>query len=154
MKLRNKKTGEIGNLPPYGGKDGKIWVCIGNISRPEYRYNSLAELNEEWEDYEEPKGHWTIDPMNESCIDDGKYTAPDELERYEELGLKFETREEAEQAVEKLKAWKRLKDRKFGFYGYQFYDILSGVLNIKAEFENDSDNQIVEDLNLLFGGEE
>ena len=36
---------------------------------------------------EEPKGTWTIDPMNEDYIDDGKYTAPDELERYEELGL-------------------------------------------------------------------
>ena len=47
MKLRNKKTGEIGNLKPYGG-DGKIWVWIGNMSKPEYRYDSLAELNAEW----------------------------------------------------------------------------------------------------------
>lgn len=47
MKLRNKKTGEIGNLKPYGG-DGRIWVWIGNMSKPEYRYDSLAELNAEW----------------------------------------------------------------------------------------------------------
>ena len=47
MKLRNKKTGEIGNLLPYGCEDGKMWVWIDNISRPEYRYETLAELNKE-----------------------------------------------------------------------------------------------------------
>ena len=40
MKLRNKKTGEIVEATDF------------NIISD---YNSLAELNEEWEDYEEPK---------------------------------------------------------------------------------------------------
>lgn len=39
MKLRNKKTGEIGNFA--------LVRAIGDIN-----YTSLAELNEEWEDYE------------------------------------------------------------------------------------------------------
>lgn len=38
MKLRNKKTGEI-----------KEWQKVGAIDSAEY--NSLAELNDEWEDY-------------------------------------------------------------------------------------------------------
>lgn len=41
MKLRNKKTGVVMGLSMAGDI---VWV--GN-----YRYNSLAELNEEWEDY-------------------------------------------------------------------------------------------------------
>ena len=51
MKLRNKKTDKVYELnflvngDPAITKDGEI-VAI---------YTSLAELNEEWEDYEEPK---------------------------------------------------------------------------------------------------
>ena len=41
MKLRNKKTGVVMGLSMAGDI---VWV--GN-----YRYNSLAELNEEWDDY-------------------------------------------------------------------------------------------------------
>lgn len=41
MKLRNKKTGEVMGLSMAGDI---VWV--GN-----YRYNSLAELNADWEDY-------------------------------------------------------------------------------------------------------
>ena len=153
MKLKNKKTREIGELKPFI-IDEKIAVWINNKSHPEYRYNSLAELNEEWEDApEEPKEYWYIDA-------DGKLLCEPSDDRCEfdnncrGIGNYFGTEEEAEKAVEKLKAWKRLKDRGFRFYGYQFHDILSGVLNIKAEFENSSDTQIVKDLDLLFGGEE
>lgn len=131
MKLRNKKTGEA-------------VILIDHIFD---NYESLAELNEEWEDYEEPKGNWTIGPMNEGYIDDGKYTAPDELERYEELGLKFNTKEEAEKAVEKLKAWKRLKDAGFKFNGVYKENSIDFIVN-------DISNQTESDLNLLFGGEE
>ncbi len=48
MKLRNKKTGEI-----------KEWQKVGAIDYGELNevydsaeYNSLAELNDEWEDYD------------------------------------------------------------------------------------------------------
>jgi len=46
MKLRNKKTGEVKFvefIKMYG-------VCPVNFGN--YKFNSLAELNEEWEDYE------------------------------------------------------------------------------------------------------
>lgn len=143
MKLRNKKTGEIVEATDF------------NIISD---YDSLAELNEEWEDYEEPKGNWTIEPMNENYIDDGRYTAPDELERYEELGLKFNTKEEAEKAVEKLKAWKRLKDKQFKFYGWNKGSLLKQTPN-NITFACDdtkiwSWEDIRDDLDLLFRGEE
>lgn len=53
MKLRNKKTGEIVDTKDYNFK-------IATPAEPLYghdafdvieEYNSLAELNEEWEDY-------------------------------------------------------------------------------------------------------
>lgn len=53
MNLRNKKTGEINKL--LGAKMEMGIICL-NIQfqhrEPKaYFYNSLAELNEEWEDY-------------------------------------------------------------------------------------------------------
>lgn len=48
MKLRNKKTGEVVSKIDVSQDGRGIWV-FG--SKPEY-YHSLAELNDEWEDYE------------------------------------------------------------------------------------------------------
>lgn len=44
MKLRNKKTGEI-----VEGESHAVTIWRGYGNNPSY--NSLAELNEEWEDY-------------------------------------------------------------------------------------------------------
>ena len=54
MLLRNKKTGEIGSLLGLKVSAGIIWVNIEFLGREPkaYCYNSLAELNDEWEDYE------------------------------------------------------------------------------------------------------
>lgn len=152
MKLKNKKTGEI--------KDTEKWVFSvtdKGILFGDTAYNSLAELCDEWEDYEEPKENWFIEPMNEDYIDDGKYNSPDELERYEELGLIFNTKEEAEKAVEKLKAWKRLKDKGFRFEWWKeatgFLDYNKIAFNHFAYITDDKD-QVSQDLDLLFGGEE
>lgn len=46
MKLRNKKTGEILET---GNHAATVWKKNGYGDH--YSYNSLAELNEEWEDY-------------------------------------------------------------------------------------------------------
>lgn len=71
-----------------------------------------------------------------------------------EIGNCFDTIEEAEKAVEKLKAWKRLKDKGFRFvrrdkpnYGEEFIIIASFPKDTLAI-------DVVEDLDLLFGGEE
>ena len=56
MKLRNKKTGEIGQIGYVATQDGQI--IVEDISGEEYpysiisSYDNLAELNEEWEDVE------------------------------------------------------------------------------------------------------
>ena len=47
MKLRNKKTREIATKIDVGQDNESFWV-LGNKPR---MYSSLAELNEEWEDY-------------------------------------------------------------------------------------------------------
>lgn len=43
MKLRNKKTGEIGYVEGF-------FVCEEGKKEPSESYNSLAEISEEWED--------------------------------------------------------------------------------------------------------
>ena len=45
MKLRNKKTGEVVDLSIFG-----ISLSIRKTEQPR-AYHSLADLNEEWEDY-------------------------------------------------------------------------------------------------------
>lgn len=142
MKLRNKKTGEIDNW--CIDKD-VIRTCSGSII-----YNSLAELNEEWEDVpEEPKEYWYIDPM----VCDVYFTKikndEDLCEFNKQIGNYFDTREEAEKAVEKLKAWKRLKDKGFKFERWQFLDDRSGIW-VQGNLVPD----IVDELDILFGGEE
>lgn len=54
MLLRNKKTGDVGNLLGIKMSAGIIWCNIEfpNREPKAYCYNSLSELNEEWEDYE------------------------------------------------------------------------------------------------------
>lgn len=153
MRLKNKRTGEIGYL--YEHSLTQDIIIVYDVKGIVGKYTSLAELNEEWEDYEESKGNWTIDPINEDCIDDGRYTTPDELERYEELGLKFNTREEAELAVRKLKAWKRLKDDGIT-YSLDEGDGTPYIIIHSKEEKGPVQKvlRVLEDLTLLFGGEE
>lgn len=151
MKLRNKKTGEIGNLQPYGG-DGMIWVWIGNRSIPEYRYNSLAELNEEWEDYEGPKYFWFIDDEGYTETESEEYE--DNLEAMESIGNYFETEEEAKKAVEKLKVFKRLKDKGFRFDGWDENHHNLGIIEFSFDKVENNVWDFEKDLDLLFGGEE
>ena len=163
MKLRNKKTGETGYYL-HTHRDHKTGVLKMAVLKdgvpfsefksyePIYDYDSLAELNRDWEDIpEEPKVGYIIDPM------DGLYVSMDDegfedndVERAKELGLWFETEVEAEKAVEKLKAWKRLKDKGFRFNGWLGY---TDVVEIRLDNCN-SATDAAEDLDLLFGGEE
>lgn len=74
---------------------------------------------------------------------------------FEELGNHFETKKEAELAVNKLKAWKRLKDKNFHFLKYSALGC--GEIEFSLDFEDmDDEGEIGElqaDLDLLFGGE-
>lgn len=154
MKLKNKKTVEIGNLLPYGGEDGKIWVWIDNKSRPEYRYNSLAELNEEWEDAaEEPEMFYWIDYDGKICKAE---IGTMDRTKIKEIGNYFETKEEAEKAVEKLKAWKRLRDGGITFKNWTINQ--TGTIDCFATWGDNippsrKNPTLLDDLDLLFGGE-
>lgn len=151
MKLRNKKTGELGKLSVY--TDGSISVddCTKPwSSRVIKSYDSLAELNEEWEDYEEPRTRWYITGFG----DIKEYSQdPFAIEQKQAIGNCFETKEEAEKAVEKLKAWKRLKDKGFRFEGFGDRD--RGYIDETTIYAKlDNPDYCANDLGLLFGGED
>lgn len=150
MKLRNKKTGAIYSIEDIdlGNNADGIWIGIT-------KYNSLAELNEEWEDYDDTKDHWCISFCGEAR-QIGSYADREEIAECKQIGNYFETEEEAEKAVEKLKAWKRLKDKGFkvdlwDYDGGNYQErIKTGkiLFRVKDYEENDKD------LDLLFGGED
>jgi hypothetical protein len=144
MKLRNKKTGEI--------------KAFDEVMREAYKwnnYNSLAELNAEWCDApEEPKErHYYIEPRGQVI----ELEFGDDIDELKEelsgIGNYFSSREEAERAVEKLKAWKRLKDKGFRFYSWEYefdrVDKPARTIILEATAVDATD-----DLELLFGGEE
>ena len=147
MKLRNKKTGETRDF------DGINVLKNSDCTIAQFSYDNLAELNEEWEDYREPKDFWYID------VDGDVYESftlnQYNLDKISSIGNCFETKEEAEKAVEKLKARKRLKDKGFRFrgLGVDNYEID----DIKYEMKEPPithDCQEMKDLKLLFGGKD
>lgn len=131
MRLRNKKTGQEGNF--IINKDH--FECVDLDYVPEYR--NLAELNAEWEDVlEEPKGS-ALDLMI-LTLTNFIENEPDE----DKVDL-----EDCKQMLEKLKAWKRLKDK--GLHVTTFY-VEDGSLVIRAKAHNSSGAENWEDLDLLF----
>ena len=158
MKLRNKKTGEIHEITevvPLHDMDKKF-VIYSKTEGHNHAYKNLAEFNEEWEDYEEPKEYWFI-TGDGFIFERSKETYPEDETKRKQIGNHFETKEEAEKAVEKLKAVKRLKDKGFRFDGYDVAnrlgdDVICGQVYFKAG--NYDREEIEEDLYLLFGGEE
>ena len=159
MKLRNKKTGDIGELSVWYRADNKEIKEFGVIKENEKfptDYKSLAELNEDWEDYEETKDWWSIDQFGEPINVTGLNSL--QLEKLRRIGNLFRSEEETEKAVEKLKTWKRLKDRGFkidlwDYDGGNYQErIRTGKILFRVkdyEEENDKDLAI-----LLFGSEE
>lgn len=105
MRLKNKKTGEMGDLIIDKAllvvRTGTAWL----------HYSSLAELNEEWCDYEEPKEYWYINEFGTPTKADfvGRETLYDKCRK--NFGNYFETEEDAKEAVEKLKAFANLRKR-------------------------------------------
>ena len=140
MKLRNKKTGEIRELP-----DG--FFCGDN----------LKKICEEWEDA--PDEYWDISCCGDVDIEVDEGAEVDKA--CKEIGNYFSSKEEAEKAVEKLKAWKRLKDKGFRFTltpGVGSLDITPGKFQIEITAEMPEKwfccDAVQEDLDDCFGGEE
>lgn len=162
MKLRNKKTGEVVDVESLGHaaslkeEDGYqvtlSWKTeYENLSQCK-DYQSLAELNEEWEDYK-PKEFWLIVQDGDIFSEDDTITQ-DYADRLQAIGNHFEAKEEAKKAVEKLKAWKRLKDKGFRFDGW---DWKAQSIDYRLDYSAITEEQSEEadkDIALIFGGEE
>lgn len=148
MKLRNKKTGEIIDI-----YKGQILLHY-NQGKKTILFKSIEEL-EEWEDYEEPKEYWYIDYDGGILCGESDNSSAEKM--MISMGNHFESLEEAEKAVRKLKAWKRLKDKGFRFEYYDYSDRdLHNHIQIKAITNREVEDSMLckEDLDLLFGGEE
>lgn len=150
MKFRNKATKEIRKAEM---RDDGIYLY--SETSEEWRKCDWEVLAKYWEEYrEEPKVGYMIDPMEEDCVatEDSGYEEPD-IERAKELGIWFDTEEEAEKAVGKLKAFTRLKDKGFRFEGWDNTD--RSTIHYFSLFVAIEDlDGINKDLDLLFGGEE
>lgn len=147
MKLRNKRTGEIGYTAVL---QSKAIVVMDENAIQLGSYTSLAELNEEWEDYEEPETFWYM-----TAWGDVKEYSQDQfaIKQKIAIGNYFETKEEAELAVRKLKAWKRLKDEGFRFNKWTIpEEPKTPHIKLVIEAEMDVPDSPY-DLDLLFGGE-
>lgn len=147
MRLRNKKTGEI---------------VIANVTRVVSGVDfdcgqTLAELNSEWEDApEEPKEWWYIDIHGPHKVTNNDEYYQQVKDASKEVGNYFSSREEAEKAVEKLKAWKRLESHDlFISKGNRTFVNTDDVFVVQnVQFRIDTYGEVEEDLDLLFGGEE
>lgn len=160
MKLRNKKTGEIGDIAQTSNNAIIVYYPIvdGVAINPQHRaiYDSLAELNEEWEDYEEPKEWWFIDCTGFVKHGEGLFTEKSYIKDIQQIGNFFETKEEAEKAVRKLEALKRLMDNNLrlrrGCMAFVNTDEVFTTMDVNVKVDTYAD--IEADLDLLFGGEE
>ena len=143
MKFKHKITGEI--------------IDIKDALRDSYDYPNHYLISAGWEDYEEPKKYWYVDCDGE--VIEGREENTHFDRGCEEIGNYFETKEEAERAVEKLKAWKRLKDKGFKFESVEGYKALCGNgfnIPITATMPPAvyADDIVGKDLDICFGGKE
>lgn len=162
-KVRSKlRPTEIGVIKTFSlSPDDEVGELAVECTGCTYYYNNLAELCEKWEDVpEEPKEWWYIDIHGPHKVTNNDEYYQQVKAASKEIGNYFSTKEEAEKAVEKLKAWKRLKDKGFRLkmweWEFIYNDNISGELIIKAHIDDatDSDGKYTKDLDLLFGGEE
>lgn len=160
MKLRNKKTGEIKDwcfsealslwTAERLGPDGcSLENFIANVERFRNEWE-VAPEEKEWPQEEDL--YWLIATSGEATSDvwEGDKT---DLGRAGVSNV-FRTKEEAEKAVEKLKALKRLKDEGFTISQWRHTPDMNSttgsVINIKGFIPAVMKN--MKDLDLLFGG--
>lgn len=173
MRLKNRETGEIPErieTIAYIQWSGKIMLVYINSDGEKIvkYYDSLRSFNEEWEDYnKEPEEYWFVAGRGvvEYALATGNENDPFD-KGHKELGNYFDTHEKAKQAVEKLQALKRLKDKGFRFTGWEdlqaemstkdlmlFNRDIIDANNIIG-FRMDDYHDCIKDLNICFGGGE
>lgn len=149
MKVKISKTGEIKAV-----NHGQVLVHFSDGTTKAYK--SISDLSDDLKDYEEPEEFWYISIFGE--VNKGTFYKTGPLDnKVKAIGNYFDTREEAEKAVEKLKAWKWLKDKGFRFTDYD-YTTYKGKGCGQVFFNDVSGkyliNEMKDALDLLFGGED
>lgn len=140
MILKNKKTGEM------------VAFGEGIVDLARIGCRNVGEMIEAgWEDYEEPAVFYWIDYDGKICKAE---TGTMDRSKIKQLGNYFETKEEAELAVEKLKALKRLKDKGLKFNRWKEAPLRTGSSCVAITGVMNVDEEAKTDLDLLFGGEE
>lgn len=152
------KAGEIFELWDSIETQGLCRESDGVMAYHQKTLDKFPNILDEWfEEVEEPKNFWFIDEYSPACGVLVENYNPDfwrydeyYINKLKEIGNYFSSKEEAELAVERLKAWKRLKDK-----GFKFLDL--GGKDIDFEYPDDcrNDHSFWKDLDLLlFGGKE
>lgn len=157
MKLKTEfqdedfRKGEVADVSIATIPDGRIVARAKAKSGGEHTfyYDSLETLYNDWTDYEEPKEYWIIDMDGEVKRYALHSFNSQIVEDIKSIGNYFLSREEAERAAEKLKAWKRLKDK-----GFEITDWAVANGNELRFFGHYIRAGIKDELDLLFGGEE
>lgn len=155
MKLRIKETGEL--LEDVKFLDTTLHkITIQYLDDGVLREHTIKSLSdvEEVKDYEEPKEFYYIDAdgsIKSQSVEDKDFNdIKDGVENLRAIGNYFETKEETEKAAEKLKALTRLKDKEF-----RFVKVSQGIAGGEIRYKvNEESEEVIELLNLLFGGEE
>jgi len=114
----------------------------------------LDEFVDEKEEYEEPKEFYIVEHRGKVG---SRFRTGDIYEgMFKEIGNYFETKEEAEKAVEKLKAFKRLEDKGLifcGTYSRKGENIINFEFGDRPLNQTEAD-EAEKDLDTIFGGEE
>ena len=155
------KAGEIfklkgGNLYYYPAENGTRDAHWSDKIMA-YNHKTLEKfpniLDEWFEEVEEPKEHWMIGVFGDVDIVSSLF--PDDMiDKLREIGNYFETKEEAELEVRKLKSWKRLKDNGFSFERWKKSCNTDGKIIFHLDELGPRLANFRDDLNTLFGGEE
>lgn len=142
MKLRNKKTGEI-----------LVTDYEISLSIPAKSYSSLAKLNEEWEDYEDPKKY--------------KYVLPNRVRRAIISWVKAQDNPIETISILLKSYYETHEVDSDGFYDYEFYgyvgdnnkNLVANTLSVRLkkpfDFDENRDYTLPE-LGIVgvYGGEE
>lgn len=154
MKLINKKTGEIVEFVGCTAKGMRTFLRFDDLNGAfKFEVNSLAELiNNGWEDYQESESFWYISPTGTPIKSTTSIYDPLEIHLMKRIGNYFESEEDAEMAVEKLEALKRLKSHNLRVERGQRISVNADnkLTSQKPLFVVDTYGEVEDDLDSLF----
>lgn len=152
------KLGEVADVDIATMPDGRIKAQAvarsGGVHT--FFYDDLKTFANDWEDYEDEYLYVISAEIScgyECVLKDDYATLCDTAI---ELGIGFKTEKEAKKAVEKLKAWKRVKDGGVTFKNWAANQ--TGTIDCFATWGDNippsrKNPTLLDDLDLLFGGE-